>query len=333
MAFVTEIKKMESWLKEGSSQFSVKYLDRRKYITVVLLRRVMDDDKDLIYCIFPTDLGEKIKPFGYYFKKQHHFICTYEKSVTGFRFDTDMQKEVAGELPWFDLYKDVADSFIADWEKALKEYFGVLHRDEVLAQQESRKKEDYTDLLDNWYIHEQVIRPYNEWLRDKNIHYVPFYGEDENMNDDLLWMYITNGSNKEALIHYLDASDMLHRVKYNKMAGKMGTDIYTIRKAIGDYFELKKQFESYKPSEVIETAKRVYDCIDQATNEEDMPLTIETDKGIYTALSWNFRSHVATGFNFRTAKLIKKKGKSKITAFGVSDILKISLDDAVIYEK
>lgn len=162
MAFVTELKKMENWLKEGSSQFSIKYLELRKYITVVLLRRVMDDDKDLIYCISPTDLGEKIKPFGYYFKKQHRFICTYEKSFTGFRFDTDMQKEGASELPWFDLYKDVADSFIADWEEALKEYFGVLHRDEVLTQQASRKKEDYTDLLDNWYIQGKVIHPYDE---------------------------------------------------------------------------------------------------------------------------------------------------------------------------
>lgn len=114
MAFVTELKKMENWLKDGSSQFSVKYLDWRKFITVVLLRRVMDDDKDLIYCIFPAMNHEEIKPFGYYFKKQHLFICTYEKSFTGFRFDSDMQKEVAGELPWFDLYKDVADSFIAD---------------------------------------------------------------------------------------------------------------------------------------------------------------------------------------------------------------------------
>lgn len=332
-AFVKQLEKMGDWLKEGSPQFSIKFLDWRKYITVVLLRRVIDDDKDLIYCIYPGFNEEEVKPFGYYFKGQNKFVCIFEESVIGFRFNEDMQKEAAYELPWFTIYSDAVSSFLKDWEEALKEYFGILHRDEVLAQQESSKKKDFTSILDEWYLKGKVLSTYENWLKNKTIHETSGYGEDENMDDNLLWMYISRGAAKETLLQYLDENGLLHRVKYTKMVGNLGKDIYIIRSAIGDYFELKKQFEAYKPSPYMETVKRAYDCVDRATSKQNMVLTAETDKGIYNILRWEFLSHARTGFNFRSAKLIKKKGKSRITAFDVADILRISLGDTVIYEK
>lgn len=332
-AFVKQLEKMGDWLKEGSPQFSIKFLDWRKYITVVLLRRVMDDDKALIYCIYPGIHEEVIRPFGYYFKTQNRFVCIFKPAVIGFRFDLDMQKEAAGELPWFTMYSESVSSFLKDWEEALKEYFGVMHRKEVLSQQESSKKEDFTGILDEWYLEGKVLPTYENWLKSKTIHEAPGYGEDENMDDNLLWMYISRGATKEAFLHYLDENGLLYRVKYNKMVGKLGKDIYIIRNAIGDYFALKKQFEAYTPSPCMETVKKIYDYVDQATSRQNVVLTAETDKGIYHILSWTFLSNARAGFTFRTAKLMKKKGKSKITAFTACDILKITLHDSVIYEK
>ena len=160
--------------------------------------------------------------------------------MIGFRFNEDMQKEAAYELPWFTIYSDAVSSFLKDWEEALKEYFGILHRDEVLAQQESSKKKDFTSILDEWYLKGKVLSTYENWLKNKTIHETSGYGEDENMDDNLLWMYISRGATKKTLLQYLDENGLLHRVKYTKMVGNLGKDIYIIRSAIGDYFELKK---------------------------------------------------------------------------------------------